>query len=65
MIDECDTDEEEEYDLAGYDSEIDRYTLGDAIRRSYLKHGKDSWCSIAEDVLAELRGVSVVYERTT
>lgn len=33
----------------------DRYTLGDLIRRSWLKHGSDSWCSIADDVIAALR----------
>lgn len=32
----------------------DRYVLGDAIRRSFLKRGKDSWCTIADDVLAEV-----------
>jgi hypothetical protein len=36
----------------------DRYELGDAIRRSWLKRGQDSWCSIADDVLAELPGLS-------
>jgi hypothetical protein len=33
---------------------VDRYELGDAIRRAWQKHGQDSWCSIADDVLAEL-----------
>jgi hypothetical protein len=37
---------------------LDRYELGDAIRRSWLKHGRDSWCSIADDVLAELPGLA-------
>ena len=32
----------------------DRYELGDAILRAWRKHGQDSWCSIADDVLAEL-----------
>jgi hypothetical protein len=32
----------------------DRYTLGDAIRRAFLKYGHDSWCSIADDVIQEL-----------
>ena len=36
----------------------DRYELGDAIRRSWLKRGQDSWCSIADDVLAELPGLA-------
>jgi hypothetical protein len=36
----------------------DRYELGDAILRSWLKHGQDSWCSIADDVLAELPGLA-------
>ena len=31
-----------------------RYVLGDAIRRAWQKHGHDSWCSIADDVIAEL-----------
>ena len=33
----------------------DRYVLGDMIRRAFMKHGHDSWCSIADDVLAELK----------
>ncbi len=37
---------------------IDRFELGDAIRRSWLKHGQDTWCSIADDVLAELPGLA-------
>jgi len=32
---------------------MDRYTLGDAIRRAFLRHGNNSWCSIADDVLFE------------
>jgi hypothetical protein len=36
----------------------DRNELGDAIRRAWLKHGQDSWCSIADDVLAELPGLA-------
>ena len=32
----------------------DRYILGDAIRIAYLKHGNDSWCSIADDVIEAL-----------
>jgi len=31
----------------------DRYVLGDAILRAWKKHGQDSWCSIADDVLRE------------
>jgi hypothetical protein len=31
----------------------DRYLLGDAILRAWKKHGQDSWCSIADDVLRE------------
>lgn len=30
---------------------VDRYTLGDAVRRSYLLRGKDSWCSVGDDVI--------------
>lgn len=37
--------------------EIDKYKLGNEIRKSYLKHGKDSWVSIANDILS-LFGVS-------
>jgi hypothetical protein len=37
---------------------IDRYELGDVIWRSWLKRGQDSWCSIADDVLAELPGLA-------
>lgn len=33
---------------------IDRYTLGDAIRIAFLKYGRDSWCLIADDVIATL-----------
>lgn len=32
------------------------YLLGDSIRRAYLKHGNNSWTSIARDVIAELSG---------
>jgi len=37
---------------------IDRYELGDVIWRSWLKHGQDSWCSIADDALAVLPGLA-------
>lgn len=36
----------------------DRYELGDAILRAWRKHGHDSWCSIADDVLAELQALA-------
>jgi hypothetical protein len=32
----------------------DRYQLGDSIRRAWLTHGQDSWCVIADCVIAEL-----------
>ena len=32
----------------------DRYQLGDSIRRAWLTHGQDSWCAIADCVIAEL-----------
>jgi len=32
---------------------VDRYNLGEVIRKAYLKHGNDSWCSIADDVIVE------------
>ena len=31
--------------------EVDKYKLADEIRKSYLKHGNDSWVSIANDIL--------------
>ena len=37
------------------DNFTDRYKLGDSIRQAYLKHGNDSWCSIADDVIKELK----------
>lgn len=33
----------------------DRYVLGDLIRQAWLKHGQNSWCSIADDVLLAAR----------
>ena len=33
---------------------VDRYELGDAIRRAWLKHGQDSWCAMADEVFAAL-----------
>ena len=33
---------------------VDRYELGDAIRRAWLKHGQDSWFAIADEVFAAL-----------
>jgi hypothetical protein len=33
---------------------VDRYELGDAIRRAWLKHGRDSWFAIADEVFAAL-----------
>ena len=33
---------------------IDSLKLGDLIRESYLKHGKDSWVSIAKDVIRQM-----------
>lgn len=33
---------------------LDRYSLGDTIRRAYFRHGHDSWCSIADEVLDKL-----------
>lgn len=35
-----------------------RYILGDMIRRAFLKHGHDAWCSIADDVLTEIEASS-------
>lgn len=32
----------------------DRYELGELVRVSWLKHGNDAWCSIADDVIAAL-----------
>jgi len=32
----------------------DRYWLGDSIRKSFMKHGRNSWNSIADDVAGEL-----------
>jgi len=32
----------------------DRYQLGDSIRRAWLTHGQNSWCAIADCVIAEL-----------
>jgi hypothetical protein len=31
----------------------DRFALADAILRAWKKHGQDSWCAIADDVLRE------------
>ena len=33
---------------------VDRYTLGEAIRIAWQRHGPDSWCSIADDVIAAM-----------
>jgi hypothetical protein len=33
---------------------VDRYTLGEAIRIAWQRHGQDSWCSIADDVIAAM-----------
>ena len=33
---------------------VDRYELGDAIRRAWLKHGQDSWFAMADEVFAAL-----------
>jgi hypothetical protein len=33
---------------------VDRYTLSDAILTAWRKHGSDSWCSIADEVIAAL-----------
>ena len=33
---------------------VDRYELGDAIRRAWLKHGQNSWLTIADEVFAAL-----------
>lgn len=33
---------------------VDRYTLSEAIRAAWQKHGPDSWCSIADDVIAAM-----------
>ena len=33
---------------------VDRYTLSDAILAAWHKHGNDSWCSIADEVIAAL-----------
>ncbi len=33
---------------------VDRYTLSDAILAAWNKHGNDSWCSIADEVIAAL-----------
>ena len=33
---------------------VDRYELGDAIRNAWLKHGQDSWLTIADEVFAAL-----------
>lgn len=33
--------------------DVDVYDLGDAIRRAYIRHGNDSWVSIARDVKEE------------
>lgn len=34
---------------------VDRFTLGDAVRKAYLARGNDSWCTIADDVINELQ----------
>ena len=39
---------------------VDRYTLGDAIRTAWRKHGHDPWCSIADEVIAALAAPEVV-----
>lgn len=33
----------------------DRYILGDLMRRSFLRHGPNSWCSVADDLIARFR----------
>jgi hypothetical protein len=33
---------------------VDRYTLSNAILAAWHKHGNDSWCSIADEVIAAL-----------
>jgi hypothetical protein len=41
---------------------VDRYELGDAIRRAWLKHGRDSWFAIADEVFAALAQPRAVYD---
>jgi hypothetical protein len=41
---------------------VDRYELGDAIRRAWLKHGRDSWFAMADEVFAALAQPSAVYD---
>lgn len=33
---------------------VSRYSLGNAIRQAWLKHGQNSWCTIADEVISEL-----------
>lgn len=33
---------------------VSRYSLGEAIRQAWLKHGQNSWCTIADEVISEL-----------
>lgn len=33
---------------------VSRYSLGEAIRQAWLKHGQNSWCAIADEVISEL-----------
>lgn len=33
---------------------VDRYTLGEALHIAWQRHGPDSWCSIADDVIAAM-----------
>lgn len=46
---------EEHHRLLGM---TDRYELADAILRAWKKHGHDSWCSIADDVIKEFHQAS-------
>ncbi len=40
----------------------DRYYIGELLRKAYLKHGKDSWCSIADEVIAALSRLPALAE---
>ncbi len=33
----------------------DEYHLGDVIRKAFLKHGNNSWTSVAKEVIRELK----------
>jgi len=45
----------EELDTCRCEVYENEFVLGDLIRRAFLKHGKDSWVSIAREIIIEIK----------